>query len=103
MLLVGFSNEVIKKRVRKNFAKFVAGFDPRSLVLDGMLTANVITPKQWEEFYIDSAKNKDRDRGSKLISYLIDGQHPTAFVVLLNVMEKEDGFEHKVKLITGDS
>ena len=75
----------------------MTGFDPRGLVLDGLLTANVITPQQWEEYY----NKKKSDRGSSLIAFLLKGHHTDAFVVLLNVLKRDE--DYRVQLITDTS
>ena len=85
--------------MRKNFSKFVAGFQANSHVLNGLLTANVITRQKCDEYY----KTKERDRGRKLISDLLETSNRNAFVVLYNIINGKGGFKDKVELINNDN
>ena len=81
-----FTNEEIRRRVKNIYAQFVSDVDPDRLS-DWLIQDNVITIDQWQRIRLGNPVRRDRCRG--LLYHLFSIQHPRAFLVLRQAVEKE--------------
>src|SRR6218665_2450440 len=81
-----FTNEEIKRRVKNVYAQFVSDVDPDRLS-DWLIQDNVVTIDQWQRIRLENPFRRDRCRA--LLDHLFSINHPRAFLVLRQAVEKE--------------
>ena len=89
MCYVGsFTNDEAKFRIKKVYAQIVTDVDPDRLS-DWLVQENVITIDQWQRIGHDKPP---RDRCRALLNHLFSIQHPRAFLVVRQALEKENHY-----------
>src|SRR6218665_3914131 len=81
-----FTNDEIKRMVKNICAQFVSDADPDRLS-DWLIQDNVVTIDQWQRIRLENPVKQDKCRA--LLHHLFSIQHPRAFLVLQQAVEKE--------------
>lgn len=81
------SNDKIRQRVQNNYAAFITDVDPDRLS-DYLKQEGIISIEQWQD--ICGKNTTPRCRCRAVLDFLLSGTHPRAFLVVRNVLEKEN-------------
>ena len=90
-------NETLKTKFQKCCTKITPSLDPKGHVVGKLFEHNIITAKQFKEM---NDGPDPETRAVNVLTHLFQTEHPQAFVVFREALEKD--YDWIVKLIDGE-
>lgn len=80
------TNDDMKNRIHKIYAQFISDVDP-DLLGDHLKQENVLSIDLWQKIIAHKGTQKDKCRA--VLDFLLQIDHPSAFLVIRKALEKE--------------
>ena len=88
------SNDELKRKTRRSYNEIASSFDPKGSIVNKLFAESIITISQVKE--INGGHEKE-GRAETLLFHLFQTEHPSAFVVFRETLQKD--YDWIVKMI----